>query len=70
MKTPLLRLKRLRQTPAIRDMLRETYLHPSQLIAPIFVSEIHDAPQEIKTMPGVFQLPLDALEQEVETIAA
>lgn len=70
MKTPVLRLKRLRQTPAIREMLRETYLHPSQLIAPIFVSEIHQQPQEIQTMPGVYQLPLHALEKEVESLAS
>lgn len=66
----LLRLKRLRKTPSIRDMLRETHLHTAQFIAPIFVSEIHSAPHEIKSMPGVFQIPLHALEQEVETIAS
>jgi porphobilinogen synthase len=70
MKTPVLRLKRLRKTPAIRAMLRETYLSVSQLIAPIFVSEIHDTPREIQSMPGVFQLPLHALEQEIETISS
>lgn len=65
-----LRLKRLRRTPAIRAMVRETYLHPQQLIAPIFVSEIHTKPNEIKSMPGVFQLPLSALREEIETISA
>lgn len=48
MKTPLLRLKRLRQTSAIRDMLRETYLHPSQLIAPILSVKFMIHPRKLR----------------------
>jgi porphobilinogen synthase len=65
-----LRLKRLRRTPSIRAMVRETHLRPEQLIAPIFVSEIHTEPHEITSMPGVYQLPLSALQKEIETISA
>lgn len=69
MRTPVKRPKRLRTTPSIREMLKETRLDISKLIAPIFVSEIHQKPQEIRSMPGVFQIPLDALEQELDVIS-
>ena len=65
-----LRLKRLRQTPSVRAMIRETHLHTQQLIAPIFVSEIHTSAQEIKSMPGTYQLPLTALPAEIDTLSA
>ena len=65
-----LRLKRLRQTPTVRAMIRETHLHTDQLIAPIFVSEIHTTAQEIKSMPGTYQLPLTALPAEIDTLSA
>lgn len=68
MMKPILRPKRLRKTPQIRNMMAETHLTTDQLIAPIFVSEIHSEPQEIKSMPGVFQLPLSALEKEISVI--
>ena len=65
-----LRLKRLRKTPMVRAMVRETRLHADQLIAPIFVSETLTNPNEIKSMPGVFQLPLSALADEVNALSA
>jgi porphobilinogen synthase len=65
-----LRLKRLRQTPNVRAMIKETHLHTQQLIAPIFVSEIHASPQEIKSMPGMHQLPLSALPTEIDSLTS
>jgi len=63
-----LRLKRLRRTPIIREMIRETRLHPSQFIAPLFVSETRDMKCEIKSMPGQFQLTLNDLPEEMDTL--
>ena len=63
-----LRLKRLRKTPAVRAMLQETYLHPEQFIAPLFITEQHETPQAIKSMPGCYQLPLSALDDEIKTL--
>lgn len=63
-----LRLKRLRQTDAARAMLQETRLHPSQFIAPLFISENLTSKQEIKSMPGQFQLPLDCLRAELDEL--
>lgn len=64
-----LRLKRLRQTSAARSMLQETHLHPEQFIAPLFISETLSAKQEIKSMPGQYQLPLSAIEQEIDELS-
>ena len=64
-----LRMKRLRRTTMIRSMLRETHLHTSQFIAPLFISETLDKKREIKTMPGQFQLTLDCLPEEINTLS-
>ncbi|MCH9756653.1 MAG: porphobilinogen synthase [Gammaproteobacteria bacterium] len=65
-----LRLKRLRQTPAVRSMLKETHLHMSQIIAPLFISEVAQNPEPIQSMPGCYQLPLSALADEIKTLSA
>lgn len=62
------RPKRLRRTANIRKMVRETHLHPSQLIAPLFISETLDKKREITSMPGQFQLTLADLPHEIETL--
>ncbi|MCB9858312.1 MAG: porphobilinogen synthase [Phycisphaerales bacterium] len=62
------RLRRRRQTPAIRAMLRETRLTPSDFIYPIFVA---DAPKDagpVSSMPGVVRYDVDRLEGLVERI--
>lgn len=64
-----LRLKRLRRTPAVRRMLRETHLHPEQLIAPLFISETLQAKQAIPSMPGQFQFSLSDLEAELTALS-
>lgn len=63
-----LRLKRMRKTPHIREMLQETRLHPSQLIAPLFISETLTAKQEIRSMPGQYQLTLNDLPAEIDSL--
>lgn len=64
-----LRLKRLRRTPAIRAMLQETHLTTSQFIAPLFISETLDTKSAIQAMPGQFQLSLNDLPAEIQTIS-
>ncbi len=63
-----LRLKRLRRTPNIRQMLRETRLSCDQFIAPLFISETLEKKREIHAMPGQFQLTLNDLPDEIETL--
>lgn len=65
-----LRLKRMRLNTHVRDMLQETRLHPSQFIAPLFISETIAAKQPISTMPGQFQLTLNDLPAEIDSLKA
>jgi len=63
------RPRRLRENPLLRELTRETRLHPRQLIQPLFISENVRLPREIGSMPGVFQLPLEAVVAEAERLA-
>ena len=53
------RLRRLRRTPALRAMVRETRLTPDQLILPLFVTDGTRIRREVSSMPGVHQLSVD-----------
>ena len=63
---PNVRLRRLRTTAAVRDLLQETRLSPKDLIAPIFVQEGLKKPQEIPSMPDIQRVPLSKLVVEVD----
>jgi porphobilinogen synthase len=68
---PEIRPRRLRRTPALRRMVAETTLRPSQLVLPLFVREDLDAPREISSMPGVLQHTRDSLKKAAnEAVAA
>ncbi|WP_454130339.1 porphobilinogen synthase [Microbacterium aurum] len=67
---PARRLRRLRQSAALRRLVAETRLHPAQLVLPVFVKEGLDAPQPIASMPGVSQHPLSGLAAVVEEAVA
>ncbi|MBC1500289.1 porphobilinogen synthase [Listeria weihenstephanensis] len=62
------RHRRLRNSAAMRDLVRETVLHTDDLIYPIFVKEGQEPKTEVTSMPGVFQFPLHELESEVATL--
>ena len=62
---PTSRPRRLRTTPALRELVAETRLHTSDLVAPLFVREAISSPQPIASLPGVVQHTLDSLVQEV-----
>lgn len=61
MSFPDVRLRRLRQSRAVRDLVRETSLQPGQLVLPLFVREGITEPVQIGSMPGVAQHSLDSL---------
>ncbi|WP_126548314.1 porphobilinogen synthase [Dictyobacter kobayashii] len=67
---PHVRLRRLRQNDKIRSLVRETHLRVDQLIYPMFVAEGAREPQEISSMPGIMQWPLDQVAEEATRIAA
>lgn len=58
---PQTRLRRLRQSPAVRNLARETTLLPHQLVLPLFVREGLTEPVDIGSMPGVRQHSMDSL---------
>lgn len=65
---PSTRLRRLRYHPAVRNLVRETQLDPSQLILPLFVRDGQGIRQPISSMPGQMQLSLDEFEREIAEI--
>lgn len=59
-----IRPRRLRRTPAIRGLVEETRLHPSQLIQPLFVTDRQEGePEAIASLPTQFRWPLYRLNQ-------
>ena len=61
---PEYRPRRLRQSPILRQMVRETRLHAGQLVLPLFVRNGRRLRRPIAAMPGVFQLSPDELARE------
>jgi porphobilinogen synthase len=68
MSFPQHRARRLRRTPALRELVRETDVRPSDLIAPLFVKESIDEPVAIASMPGQFQHTIESLRKEAAEI--
>ena len=66
---PIVRPRRLRRSSALRELVAETNLRPSDLIAPLFVREGIDEPQPIVSLPGVVQHTRDSVRAEVEALA-
>ncbi|WP_411953562.1 porphobilinogen synthase [Alkalibacillus sp. S2W] len=64
------RHRRLRQTSAFRDLVRETHLHTDDLIYPLFVLEEQGKKNEVPSMPGVYQVSIDRLDEEIEEIVS
>jgi porphobilinogen synthase len=68
---PVSRPRRLRRTPALRRLVADVQVHPSDLILPMFVREGIDHPVEISSMPGVVQHTLESLTKAaVEAVEA
>ncbi|WP_298404839.1 porphobilinogen synthase [Janthinobacterium sp.] len=66
---PTSRMRRLRATPQLRELFRETEINPRDLVLPIFVDEGSSDFIDIKSMPGVRRIPEAKLAQEVERYA-
>jgi porphobilinogen synthase len=67
---PVERPRRLRRTPALRDLVAETVVRTSDLIAPLFVREDVTEPQPIRSLPGVVQHSRESLRKEVAELAS
>lgn len=62
------RTRRLRGTRNMRNLVRETYLHPSDLVYPIFVIDGEDIKNPVDSMPGIYQYSLDRVGEELDRI--
>lgn len=60
----------LRQSAAIRDMVKETILTPSDFIAPLFIVEGENIIEEITSLPGYYRRSLDKTVEEVTSLYA
>ena len=65
---PLIRNRRLRASEAIRTLVRETIITPSDFLVPLFVVEGKNVKEEIASMPNYYRLSLDNLEKEVKEL--
>jgi porphobilinogen synthase len=63
------RPRRLRRTLALRNLVRETRLHPSMLVAPLFVRPGSGVREEVASMPGVVRLSPDLAAAETARLA-
>jgi porphobilinogen synthase len=67
---PARRLRRLRRTPVLRDLVAETTLDATDLVAPLFVAEGIESPRPIASLPGHGQHTRESLCVEVRRLAS
>ena len=65
---PKWRSRRLRRTSAIRRLVSETQISVNDFVAPLFVREDIKEPQQISSLPGVYQHTLESLKLEVDSL--
>ena len=65
---PDTRMRRIRKSSGLREMLAETTLSKADLIQPIFIKEDLEGREAIKSMPGINRLGLDVLNDEIKQI--
>jgi len=66
---PDLRMRRLRKSPAIRSLVRESQLDAGDLIFPLFIVEGKGIKKEIPAMPGIFHFSVDRLAAEIDELS-
>lgn len=67
---PIHRLRRLRATEPLRNLVRETHLNPAQFILPLFVCPGEGVKREISSMPDNYQMSIDEIVRECEVVEA
>jgi porphobilinogen synthase len=66
---PLCRLRRLRTSQEMREIVRETHINVQDLVYPVFIEEEIDAPQPVRSMPGIFRQTEKSLAGEIKDTA-
>lgn len=69
MEFPITRMRRLRRTPAMRSLVRETHLRPGMLLYPLFICPGEGVRKPISSMPGVYNLSIDEALKEARECA-
>jgi porphobilinogen synthase len=69
MSFPATRMRRMRRSPALRAMIRETDLSPAHLIQPMFVVAGEGVREEVPSMPGVDRFSISELVEEAGAVA-
>src|ERR1700719_4998711 len=67
---PVTRLRRLRRTDQLRNLVRETRLSPEAFVYPLFVCPGEGVRKEVRSMPGVFNLSVDEAVKTARETAA
>lgn len=62
------RTRRLRQTVALRNMVRENHVRVDELIYPLFVMEGENLAEPVESMPGICQYSLDRMNEELDRV--
>ena len=65
---PVTRLRRLRRTAQLRDLVRETRLTPEAFVYPMFVCPGEGVRKEVRSMPGVFNVSVDEAVKEAQEV--
>ena len=66
---PFLRMRRLRRTAALRRLVQEAHVSPSQLVWPLFVTHGKGVRKEVSSLPGVYQTSVDELVKDAQRAA-
>src|SRR3569832_440656 len=66
---PEYRARRLRRSAPLRNLIRETWLHPAQLVLPLFVRDGTNVRRPVGSMPGVSQTSHDVFMRDAESAA-
>ena len=66
---PIRRMRRLRRTPALRRLVQEAHLAPSQLVWPLFVTHGTGVRREVGSLPGVYQTSVDEVVKDAQRAA-
>lgn len=67
---PSVRLRRLRQSPRLREMFCETHLSTNNLVFPLFVVGGERVKAEITSMPGIFRFSVDTVLRECDELVS
>ena len=68
MSFPFTRLRRLRQSPSVRDLVSETRLSPKDFVMPLFIRPGKNIRKAIPSMPGQFQFSVDQAVREAKEL--